>query len=131
MPKRSIVRTPPADKYYQNVSFETLTASWLTCDGWEVFMPITDHDMKTDLIALDGRTLYRIQVKAIDTHDESVLVENRWGSADIDYVIFFSKVGNWGYITKPFDEARKPLNSIGHIRFHKDRKPFIKAFESI
>lgn len=68
--------------HYKQVSFETLAASWFTFDGWEVFAPIIDHDMKTDLLVSDGNNFYRIQVKTIESHDESHVVENKWGKAN-------------------------------------------------
>ena len=58
-------------------------------------------------------------------------VENKWGNAKIDYVIYFSRKGDWGYITPPFREVRKRLNSKGHVRFHQRLKHFTKAFQSI
>lgn len=74
--------------------------------------------MKTDLLVSDGLNFYRIQIKSVETHDESHLVENKWGDVEIDYVIYFSRTDNWGYITKPFTQSKKRLNSKEHIRFH-------------
>ncbi|WP_246283214.1 hypothetical protein [Marinifaba aquimaris] len=90
-----------------------------------------DHDMKTDLLISDGVNFYRIQIKTIETTDETFLVENKWGDAPIDFVIYFSKNSNWGYMLKPFKQKRKRLNSEGHVRFHQHHKPFIKAFNQI
>lgn len=131
MPVKNANRTAPANQYYKNTSFETLAASWFTYDGWEVFVPVIDHDMKTDLLVCDGINFYRIQIKTVEASDESHLVENKWGDAKIDYVIYFSKSANWGYITKPFNQRRERLNAKGHIRFHPHQKPFIKAFNAI
>ena len=117
--------------HYKSISYETLAASWLLNDGWDVFMPMIDHGLKTDFVISDGDTFYRIQVKSIDSQDENVLVENRWGDANIDYVIYFSRVGNWGYITPPFIQNKKRLNANGHIRFHQHQKHFVKAFALI
>ncbi|QUM86320.1 hypothetical protein [Moritella sp. 28] len=131
MPVKNALRTTPALQHYKQVSFETLAASWFTFDGWEVFAPIIDHDMKTDLLVSDGNNFYRIQIKTIESHDESHVVENKWGDAKIDYVIYFSREDNWGYILKPFKQRTKRLNSAGSIRFHQHHKPFIKAFNKI
>jgi hypothetical protein len=70
--------------------------------AWEVFVPVIDHDMKTDLLVSDGVNSYRIQIKTVQSVDESHFVENKWDDAKIDYVIYFSKNANWGYIAKPF-----------------------------
>lgn len=75
--------------------------------------------MKTDLLVSDGNNFYRIQVKTVESHDESHVVGNKWGDTKIDYVIYFSRTENWGYILKPFNQRRKRLNSAGSIRFHQ------------
>jgi hypothetical protein len=124
-PKESTV------KHYENISYETLAASWLLNDGWEVYQPLIDHGMKTDLLIADGHKHYRVQIKSLESSDENTIVENKWGDAKIDFVIYFSKKGNWGYITKPFKQNTKPLKSAGHIRFHKAQQPFARAFELI
>lgn len=128
MPIKKVKRSNPASTYYKNVSFETLVASWFTYDGWEVFIPAIDHDMKTDLLVGDGDKFYRIQIKTLASNDESYVVKNKWGDCKIDYVIYFSKTANWGYIAKPFEAKRKHVNDRSHIRFHQHAKPFIKAF---
>ena len=87
--------------------------------------------MKTDLFVSDGNNFYRIQVKTIESHDESHVVENKWGDAKIDYVIYFSRTDNWGYILKPFKQGSKRLNSGGSIRFHQDPEDFTQAFNEI
>ena len=131
MPIKNANRTIPALNHYKHISYETLAASWLTEDGWEVFMPIVDHDKKTDLLVADDENFYRIQVKAINTVEEDIYVDNKWKGKDIDYVIFFSMQGNWGYITKPFLTNRAKLNSQEHIRFHQHPANFLKAFNKI
>ena len=131
MPKKITNRSIPAKQYYKNVSFETLVASWFTNDGWEVFLPMIDHDMKTDLLVFNDDKFLRIQVKTVDTNNENFCVENKWGDIDIDYVVYFSRSGDWGYITKPFKQKHKRLNSSDHVRFHQHPKPFIKAFVEI
>lgn len=75
--------------------------------------------------------LCRIHVKTIESHDEPHVVENKWGDAKIDYVIYFSREDNWGYVLKPFVQRRKRLNSTAGIRFHQDPEDFIKAFNKI
>ena len=68
--------------------------------------------MKTDLLVSDGNNFYRIQIKTIEFHDESHVVENKWGEAKIDYVIYFSREDNWGYILKPFKQRTKRLTQL-------------------
>ncbi|MDP5131157.1 MAG: hypothetical protein NWQ54_09735 [Paraglaciecola sp.] len=131
MPVKHIQRSIPANQYYRNTSFENLAASWFTRDGWEVFKPDIDHDMKTDLLVSDGSNYYRIQIKTVDTTDETILVNNMWGNKKIDYVIYFSTKSNWGYIAKAFYQRKKRVNHPEHIRFHQHHKPFIKAFSRI
>lgn len=131
MPVKNQAPKDSALKHYENISFETQAASWLLNDGWEVYQPMIDHGMKTDLLIADATKHYRIQIKTLESSNENAIVHNQWGDADIDFVIYFSKKGNWGYITKPFKEKTKPLKSLGHIRFHKAQQPFAKAFESI
>ena len=131
MPVKNTIRTAPAQRHYNSISYETLTASWLVSDGWEVYLPLIDHDMKTDLIVVDNHNFYRIQVKSLDTKRENIMVENKWGDVDIDYIIYFSRTSSWGYIATPFRQRKKRLNSCDHIRFHKDCKPFLRAFSEI
>jgi hypothetical protein len=128
MPVKYLPPTDTTAKHYKSIAYETLAASWFLNDGWETYVPLVDHGMKTDLIIADGKHFYRIQVKSVDTNDESVVVENKWNKAEIDYVIYFSRQGDWGYITPPFREDRRKLNSPGHIRFHQHPKTFTKAF---
>jgi replicative DNA helicase len=116
---------------HEQLSYESLVASWLMSDGWEVLIPAIDHGKKTDLVIADDTNYYRIQVKSIESNNTSIRVENRWKGAKIDYVIFFSRAGDWGYILPAFQESSKRLNAEGHIRFHAHRKNFLKAFEKI
>ena len=131
MPQRNSSPKTEALNHYKNLSYETLAASWLQSDGWDVFLPMIDHGLKTDLAISDGDTFYRIQVKSLCTSDENIIVDNKWGRASIDYVIYFSKQGNWGYITPAFKQKHKRLNSDDHQRFHQHPKNFIKAFNLI
>jgi len=131
MPINNTEISIPASKFYESISYETLTASWLTRHAWEVFSPMIDHGMKTDLLISNGKMFYRIQVKTVESNDENQIVDNKWGSVDIDYVIYFSLSEDWGYITRPFEGKRKRLNSPDHIRFHQHPNNFIKAFKKI
>ncbi|MDI5830154.1 group I intron-associated PD-(D/E)XK endonuclease [Shewanella xiamenensis] len=130
MPIKQIETAPKTAQFFKSVSYETLAASWLQADGWEVFMPLTDHGSKTDLLISDGRQFYRIQVKSLQTNDENTEVEAQWPKHKIDYVLYFSRVGNWGYITPPF-QGRVKLNRKGHIRFHQHPKNFNTMFAQI
>lgn len=116
---------------HKQLSFENLVAAWLLSDGWEVLIPAIDHGKKTDLVVADDSNYYRIQVKSILSNNELIKVENKWMGANIDYVIYFSRTGDWGYITPAFGEHRKRLNSSGHIRFHNNQTNFLKAFKKI
>jgi hypothetical protein len=120
-----------AANHFKHISYETLAASWFTKDGWEVFMPIIDHGSKTDLVVADDTRFYRIQVKSLASNDEDQTVQNQWGDAEIDYVIFFSQTGGWGYITPPFRQKSRKLSSDDHVRFHQHPKHFAKAFQRI
>lgn len=116
---------------HKQLSFENLVTAWLMSDGWEVIIPAIDHGKKTDLVVADNNNYYRIQVKSIQSNKESITVENKWKGVNIDYVIYFSRTAEWGYITPPFKEKRKRLNSLGHIRFHMHATNFLKAFKKI
>ena len=116
---------------HKQLSYEGLVSSWLLSDGWEVLMPVIDHGKKTDLVIADDCHFYRIQVKSIESSSESVTVENKWKGSKIDYVIYFSRTGEWGYIAPAFEENRRRLNSPGHVRFHKHPVNFLKAFKRV
>jgi len=116
---------------HKQLSYENLVAAWLTGDGWEVLIPAIDHGKKTDLVIADETNFYRIQVKTVESSDDSITVENKWEDAKIDYVIYFSRTAEWGYIAPAFSEKRKRLNSSDHIRFHNHPVNFLKAFKKI
>jgi hypothetical protein len=116
---------------HKQLSYESLLAAWLLGGGWEVLIPAIDHGKKTDLVVADDNRYYRIQVKSIQTCNESVEVDNKWQGANIDYVVYFSIPGEWGYIAPAFREPRKRLDAPGHIRFHKHPTNFLKAFGKI
>ncbi|MCX2534566.1 group I intron-associated PD-(D/E)XK endonuclease [Plesiomonas shigelloides] len=130
MPIKQTYTPAKTAQFFKNVSYETLAASWLQADGWEVFMPLTDHGSKTDLLISDGKAFYRIQVKSVQTNDESTVVEAQWPRDKIDYVLYFSRAGNWGYITPAF-QGRVKLAQKGHVRFHQHPKNFNSAFAKI
>ncbi|MFM2588183.1 hypothetical protein [Vibrio sp. TBV020] len=127
MPVKTFHIPSETKKHYKSISYETLLASWLLQDGWEVFMPMIDHGMKTDVLISDGNKFYRIQVKSVECLDEKTFVSAQWQSTKIDYVIYFSRCANWGYITPPF-EGRRRVNHREHIRFHQHPENFRKAF---
>lgn len=116
---------------HKQLSYEQLLSAWLSGNGWEVLIPVIDHGKKTDLVIADDMNFYRIQVKSVQTNDETVWVENKWHGVKIDYVVYFSTIGEWGYITPAFPEVGRYLNSSGHIRFHKHPNNFLKAFKKI
>lgn len=131
MPVRQTALKEQTLSQYKNHSYEFLLLSWLLMDGWEASKPSVDLGLKTDVQVSDGRILYRIQVKSLDSYDENIIVENKWEDVDIDYIVYFSKNADWGYITPAFKEKLKKLKSPNHIRFHQHPKNFLKAFNMI
>jgi len=116
---------------HQQLSFETLVGSWLLGDGWEVFYPAIDHGAKTDLVIGYNKLFYRIQVKSVESADDDIKVENKWKGAEIDYVIYFSRQGDWGYVAPAFKQNRKRIKSPEHHRFGKtNQMEFLAAFEN-
>ena len=99
--------------------------------GWQVFTPLLDDSHCTDLLVSDGPNYFRIQIKTIECQDESCLVANRWKKSAIDYVVFFAKNSNWGYICPAFPVKEKPLNHPDHKRFQQTRRDFLAAFHSL
>lgn len=129
MPLKSNIIPEKTKQFCENVSYENQVATWLLKDGWQVFTPHVDHGSKTDVLISDGNLYYRIQVKSVETDDESVEVAPKWSrSDDIDFVIYFSKKQPWGYITPKFNDNRK-LKHPDHIRFHQESTNFRKAFD--
>jgi hypothetical protein len=133
MPIKSTALPLEHHRQYTNISFEQYAARLFLADGWEVLKPYVDHGRKTDLVVSDGHVFYRIQIKSLDTTEETVVVKNQWKNSDtiIDYVIYFSKRGNWGYIIKPFSTNQMCLNNTGGVRFHQHEKNFAQAFAKI
>lgn len=116
---------------HKQLSYEQLVAAWLLSDGWEVLVPVIDHGKKTDLVIADDNHYYRIQVKTVESNHDSINVENKWGNAKIDYVIYFSRTAEWGYIAPAFADHKKRLNSPDHIKFHQHPVNFLKAFKKV
>ena len=131
MPVKNSILKEKTLAAHKQLSYENLVTAWLMGDGWEVLIPAIDHGKKTDLVAADDSNFYRIQVKSIDSGDESILVQNKWKGAKVDYVIYFSRVGEWGYIMPAFTTNQKRLNASGHVRFHSHPTNFLKAFKKI
>lgn len=131
MPVRNAEIKPTSLAAHKQLSFENLLAAWLLSDGWEVLIPAIDHGMKTDLVVADDNRFFRIQVKSLQSSNEDITVENKWSGVKIDYVVYFSIEGEWGYITPAFTEERRILKSPEHIRFHKHPTNFLKAFKKI
>jgi len=128
MPVKSNSIPKLTKQFCENISFENQVEAWLMHDGWEVFKPNVDHGSKTDVLISDGNLYYRIQVKSVDTQDETVKVKPLWKEDDnIDYIIYFSKKARWGYIAPKFNSARK-LKHHEHFRFHQERTNFLRAF---
>ena len=128
MPIRQYSLTENQLQQYQNHSYEYLVLSWFLMAGWEVSKPSVDLGRKIDVQILDGRKPYFIQVKSLDTVDDNIVIENKWKGSDIDYVIYFSKRADWGYIIPAFSEEKKYLKDSEHIKFHPHPKNFLKAF---
>ncbi len=131
MPTRKTPNTEAAAKVMRNCSFETLCATWFMEDGWQVFVPLLDHGHKTDLLVSDGPNYYRIQIKTIEAQDEHTEVENRWKGSCVQFVVYFAKNSNWGYVIPAFTTLRKKLDAAGGIKFERKRDSFLKAFHAL
>lgn len=116
---------------HKQLSYEQLLAAWLSGAGWEVLIPAIDHGKKTDLVIADDDHYYRIQVKSIESNDESCYVENKWKGVKIDFVVYFSRTAEWGYIAPAFSEPRRRLDHPSNVRFHQHPKHFLKAFARV
>lgn len=131
MPIRNYPINESALAIHKHISREHQVATWLMSDGWEVLIPMLDHGMKTDLVAADDNHFYRIQIKCLDTADETIQVINQWKNNKIDFVIYFSLKHHWGYIARAFPQKKKKLNSPDHIKFFQNPTNFLKAFKQI
>jgi hypothetical protein len=116
---------------HHQLSFEQQVCAWLSSAGWEVLVPLVDHGRKTDLVVAGDEDYYRIQVKSVQMRNAHVRVENKWQGARLDYVVYFSALADWGFITPAFAETSRPLDASGHVRFHAQRTNFLKTFKKI
>jgi hypothetical protein len=130
MPKRITGLTEAHARLYKNHAFELLVATWLMDAGWQVFIPLLDAAHAVDLIVSDGPKSYRVQIKSVESQDESRQVQNAWKGKHIDYVIYFSQRSNWGYVCPAFDTNQRRLNDPTHKRFEKSAKSFLAAFHT-
>ncbi|UAA39920.1 hypothetical protein KIH87_06085 [Paraneptunicella aestuarii] len=130
MPKKHQSLPSQSECFYKSIAYEHLVASWLLNDGWNVFLPLVDHGMKTDVVISDGVKFYRIQVKSVETSNEHSMVECQWNKVNIDYIIYFSRKEKWGYMTHSFTGKRK-LNHKAHIKFQQTPEHFAQAFNSL
>lgn len=132
MPRRSN-QIPDGEKQtLLNMSFENQVITWLMQDGWQVFVPTLDHGHKTDILISDGQQYFRIQIKTVcGTKGKKQVVQNAWKNKKIDYVIYFARNGEWGFITPAFSEDKKILNSPEHKQFGMKKKEFLTAFHTI
>lgn len=85
---------------HRQLSVQQQVASWLSSVGWEVLIPTVDHGRKTDLVAADDGAYYRIKVKSVHAAHPQIRVENKWAVAHLNYVIDFSTLADWGYVTQ-------------------------------
>ncbi len=115
----------------KNSSYESLSVAWLMRDGWQVFLPILDHGHQTDILISDGPNFFRIQIKTVDAKNEDHIVYNQWEGSNVDYIVYFARNSNWGYIAPAFTDEKRPLNHDTHRQFLQNRKDFIKQFHQI
>lgn len=131
MPTRKTTTTDAAAKFMRNCSYESLCATWFMQAGWQVFLPLLDHGHKTDLLVSDGPNYYRIQIKTIEAQDEQTEVVNKWKGGSVQFVVYFAKNSNWGYVIPAFKSNRKKLDAAGGQKFEQKRDSFLKAFHSL
>lgn len=114
------------------MAFENQVVTWLMQDGWQVFTPVLDHGHKTDILISDGKRYFRIQIKTIDANKgKGQEVQNMWETACIDFIIYFARNGEWGYVVPAFSEKKKILNAPEHKMFLLKRKEFLTAFHTV
>ena len=115
-----------------NTSFENLVVTWLMQDGWQVFVPMLDHGHKTDVLISDGQRYFRIQIKTVDANKgKKQEIHNMWGDCKIDYISYFVRNGEWGFIVPAFAEDKKMLNAPEHKMFLLKRNEFLTAFHTV
>lgn len=130
MPKRTTGLTDAHARLHKNHSYELLVSTWLMNGGWQVFTPLLDAAHAVDLIVSDGPQSYRVQTKSIESQDESRHVRNQWKGKNVDFVIYFARRSNWGYICPAFFTNQKRLNDPAHQRFEQNAKSFLAAFHA-
>lgn len=106
MPKRMSSLIEAHAKLHRNHSFELLVASWLMDAGGHVFWPLLDAAHAVDLIVLDGPKSYRLQVKTVESQELNQVVKNCWKKRHLDYVIYFARSSNWGYVSGFRNESK-------------------------
>lgn len=115
-----------------NTSFESLAVSWLMYDGWQVFTPMLDNGHKTDILISDGAQYFRIQIKTFDANKGvEHIVSNEWKEIKIDYIIYFARNGEWGFIAPAFSKSHIKLDDEKNKRFELKRNSFLKAFHIV
>ncbi|KLU01615.1 hypothetical protein RISK_006331 [Rhodopirellula islandica] len=130
MPVRKTTILAATHQTLKNIAVESLIASWLMHDGWQVFRPMLDHAHKTDLLISDGPHFHRIQVKTFEKKKGQEFT-NCWSPCPVDYVVFMVRNGNWGVITPGFTEKRRPIDHKEHRKFEKKKRDFLCAFHQI
>lgn len=132
MPRRLTQIPDGMKQQLLNISFENQVVTWLMQDGWQVFTPALDNGHKTDVLISDGQQYFRIQIKTVDANKgKKQEVLNMWGDCKIDYIIYFARNGEWGYIAPAFSETKKQLNAPEHKMFLFKRNEFLTAFHTI
>ncbi|HHE3469429.1 hypothetical protein ACFGXG_01825 [Pasteurella multocida] len=132
MPRR-LTKTPEKTHgTMKNVAFESQVIAWLLHDGWQVFTPILDNWHKTDILISDGEQYFRIQIKTLSADKgKKAEIVNCWADSKVDYVIYFAREGEWGYIMPAFEEEKRVINHSEHRFFELKRSDFLKAFHAI
>lgn len=133
MPRRLTTLPAGTKQALLNSAFENQVVTWLMQDGWQVFTPILDHGHKTDILISDGQQYLRIQIKTIDANKgRKQEVQNAWGDVKIDYVIYFARNGEWGYVIPAFEESKITLGAPTHKMFTAlKRNEFLTAFHTV
>lgn len=132
MPRRLYSLPDGTKQALLNMSFENQVITWLMQDGWQVFTPVLDHGHKTDLLISEGGRYFRIQIKTIDANKgKSQEIHNMWGECHIDFVIYFARNGEWGFIVPAFSENKKTLNDPKHKMFLLKKNEFLTAFHTV
>jgi hypothetical protein len=58
-------------------------------------------------------------------------VENKWKGSCVQFVVYFAKNSNWGYVIPSFTTLRKKLDAAGGIKFERKRDSFLKALHAL